>query len=130
MQRLCCLYVGATAWTRLRVLLQDQLDTFVYKALGQTVTSIAKGAAMSHWFPEAPLSDSVSSYMQQLVTMLQVPLSLRISRMPPGRSGAVVKTVNTAVSVAVPVEFPWMSGHSGACEHAISVIFFAPEAVS
>eukprot|EP00892_Ulva_mutabilis_P001277 jgi/Ulvmu1/1114/UM106_0031.1 len=51
--------------------MQEQLDTFVYKALGQTVSSIAKGAAKSNWFPEAPLSDSVSPYMEQLVTMLQ-----------------------------------------------------------
>lgn len=59
-------------------MVQDQLDTFVYKALGQTVSSIAKGASKSNWFPEAPLSDTVSSYMEQLVTMLQV-------RTPPQR---------------------------------------------
>lgn len=71
-------------WLGLRVLevvgvLQEQLDTFVYKALGQTVSSIVKGAVKSNWFPEAPLSDTVSPYMEQLVSMLQVPPSLTSS---------------------------------------------------
>ena len=34
--------------------------------------SIMKGAVHSNWFPEAPVSEQVSSYMEQLVLLLQV----------------------------------------------------------
>lgn len=77
----CSTPVGGMASSVRQVwgVVQEQLDTFVYKALGQTVSSIAKGASKSNWFPETALSDSVSSYMEQLVTMLQV----RVPPTPP-----------------------------------------------
>ena len=58
--------------------MQEKLEGFIYRALEQTVRSIMRGAVHSNWFPEVPVSDQVSSYMEQLVLLLQArpPLNL------------------------------------------------------
>lgn len=52
--------------------MQEKLLHFVYRSLEQTVRGIMKGAVKSNWFPEQAVSEQVSSYMEQLVLMLQV----------------------------------------------------------
>jgi hypothetical protein len=51
---------------------QDKLESFIYRSLEETVRSVMKGAVKMNWFPEAPVSDTVSSYMEQLVLLLKV----------------------------------------------------------
>jgi hypothetical protein len=58
---------------------QEKLEGFIYRSLEQTVRSIVKGAVKSNWYPESAVSEQVSSYMEQLVLMLQVQAPFYVS---------------------------------------------------